>query len=97
MAEKAVTSTVARKAARGAISSRSVAVRSILFGSPRFAGPSQAVDFAPLAIIGCSFLGAHPRLLQGAVIVFRGVSLVTGDLNAFRVLVDRKLIRRAGD
>ena len=51
----------------------------------------------PLAIIGFSFLGAHPRLLQCAVIVFRGVSLVTGDLNVFRVLVDRKLIRRAGD
>ena len=37
---------VARKAARRAISSRSSAVRSAPFGSPRFAGPSQAVDFA---------------------------------------------------
>ena len=46
-AEKAVKSTVARKAARGAISSRSSAVRSAPFGFPRFAGPSQAVDFAP--------------------------------------------------
>ena len=47
MAEKAVTSTVARKTARVAISSRSAAVQSALFGFPRFAGPSQAVDFAP--------------------------------------------------
>ena len=46
-AEKAVKSTVARKAVRRAISSRSSAVRSAPFGSPRFAGPSQAVDFAP--------------------------------------------------
>ena len=45
-AEKAVKSTVARKAARRASSSRSSAVRSVPFGSPRFAGPSQAVDFA---------------------------------------------------
>ena len=46
-AEKAVKSTVARKTARRAISSRSSAVQSAPFGSPRFAGPSQAVDFAP--------------------------------------------------
>ena len=46
-AEKAVKSTVARKAARRSISSRSSAVRSAPFGSPRFAGPSQTVDFAP--------------------------------------------------
>ena len=46
-AEKKVKSTVARKAARRAISSRSSAVRSAPFGSPRFAGPSQTVDFAP--------------------------------------------------
>ena len=46
-AEKAVKSTVARKAARRAISSRSSAVRSAPFGSPRFAGPSQAVGFTP--------------------------------------------------
>ena len=46
-AEKAVKSTVARKAARRAISSRSSAVRSAPFGSFRFAGPSQTVDFAP--------------------------------------------------
>ena len=46
-AENAVKSTVARKAARRAISSRSSAVQSIPFGSSRFAGPSQAVDFAP--------------------------------------------------
>ena len=46
-AEKVVKSMVARKAARRAISSRSSTVRSAPFGSPRFAGPSQAVDFAP--------------------------------------------------
>ena len=46
-AEKAVKSTVARKVARRAISSRSSAVRSAPFGSPRFAGPSQTMDFAP--------------------------------------------------
>ena len=45
--EKAVKSTGARKAARRAISSHSSAVRSAPFGSPRFAGPSQTVDFAP--------------------------------------------------
>ena len=42
-AEKAVKSTVARKSARRAISSRSSVARS---GSPRFTGPSQAVGFA---------------------------------------------------
>ena len=45
-AEKAVKSTVARKSARRAISSRSSVPRSGPFGSPRFTGPSQAVDFA---------------------------------------------------
>ena len=45
-AEKAVKSTVTRKSARRAISSRSSVVRSAPFGSPRFAGPSQAFDFA---------------------------------------------------
>ena len=39
----------------------------------------------PLAIISCSFLGAHLKLPQRPVIVLRGVSLVTGDLNLFRV------------
>ena len=47
IAEEMVKSTVAGKAARRAISSRSLAVRPPLLGSPRFAGPSQAVDFAP--------------------------------------------------
>ena len=45
-AEKAVKSTVARKSARRVISSRSSVARSGPFGSPRFTGPSQAVDFA---------------------------------------------------
>ena len=45
-AEKAVKSMVARKSARRALSSRSSVVRSSPFGSPRFTGPSQAVDFA---------------------------------------------------
>ena len=45
-AEKAVKSTVARKSARRALSSRSSVVRSSPFGSPRFTGPSQAADFA---------------------------------------------------
>ena len=45
-AEKAVKSTVARKSARRALSSRSSVVRSSPFGPPRFTGPSQAVDFA---------------------------------------------------
>ena len=95
-AEKAVKSTVARKAARRSISSRSSAVRSAPFGSPRFVGPSQTVDF-PLAINGCPFLGVHSKLLLGPVTVLRVVSLVTGDLNVFIVRVDRKVIRIAGD
>ena len=45
-AEKAVKSTIVRKSARRALSSRSSVVRSSPFGSPRFTGPSQAVDFA---------------------------------------------------
>ena len=45
-AEKGVKSTVARKSARLAISSCSSVVQSAPFGSPRFTGPFQAVDFA---------------------------------------------------
>ena len=45
-AEKAVKSSVAGKSARRAISSRSSVVQSAPFGSLRFTGPSQAVDFA---------------------------------------------------
>ena len=51
----------------------------------------------PLAINGCLFLGVHSKLLLGPVTVLRVVSLVTGDPNAFRVRVDRKVIRIAGD
>ena len=98
-AEKAVKSTVARKATRRAISSRSSAVR---------CGPLRFVPFhllvllrllilLPLAFNGCPFLGVHSKLLLGPVTVLRVVSLVTGDLNAFRVRVDRKVIRITGD
>ena len=96
-AEKAVKSTVARKAARRAISSRSSAVRSAPFGSPRFAGPSQTVDFAPLRN---QWLPVSRRSFETPARpgnCLRVVSLVTGDLNAFRVRVDRKVIRIAGD
>ena len=96
--EKAIKSTVARKAARRTISSRSPTVRSAPFGSRRFVGPSQALHFAPpLAVNGCPFLGVHPKLLLGPVTILGVVSLVTGDLTAFRVRVDRKVIRLAGD
>ena len=75
---------------------------------PRLCGPLRLVPLGllvllrllillPLAINGCPFLGVHPKLLLGPVTVFRVVSLVTGDLNAFRVRVDRKVIRIAGD
>ena len=102
-AEKAVNSTLARKAARRAISSRSSAVRSAPFGSPRFAGPSQAVDFAPpcnqwLPVPRrSSETPAKPGNCYAYVWSHVMVSLITGDLNAFRVRVERKVITIAGD
>ena len=72
-------------------------MRSAPFGSPRFAGPSQTVDFAPpcnqwLPVSRRSFeTPARPGNC------LRVVSLLTGDPNAFRVRVDRKVIRIAGD
>ena len=67
---------------------------------PRRCGPLRLVPLdllvllrllilLPLAINGCPFLGVHSKLLLGPVTVLRVVSLVTGDLNAFRVRVDR--------
>ena len=85
MAEKAVTSTVARKTARVAISSRSAAVQSALFGFPRFAGPSQAVDFAPPSNHWLLVSQRSSKTPARPAIVLRGVSFVPGDLNLFRV------------
>ena len=84
-AEKVVKSTVARKAAGQAISSR-------LCGPLRLVPLDLLVLLRLLilllvAINGCPFLGVHPKL-PGPVTVLRVVSLVTGDLNAFRVRVD---------
>ena len=99
-AEKAVKSTVARKAARRQ--------GGLFLLVPRRCGALRLVPLdllvllrllilLPLAINGCPFLGVHSKLLLGPVTVLRVVSLVTGDLNAFRVRVDRKVIRIAGD
>ena len=98
-AEKAVKSTVERKSARRANSSRSSVARSgpFVYWSVCLLVLLRLLILLPLAINGFPFLGVHSKLLLGPVTVLRVVSPVTGDLIVFRGRVDRKVIRIAGD